>query len=101
MDKLERIEEAVLSISEEVKILTINSATQNEQLGFYNDLLKDHIKRTNILEELLENSKKDTDTRLRTIETKFNYVDGVFKFFGASTVLIGLITGIMKIFHLL
>lgn len=76
---MEKLHGKIDKIAERINSIDVTLAKQHEQL-------KEHIRRTNILEQKLE-----------PVEEHVAMINGAFKFIGILSVIIGVITGIIKL----
>lgn len=80
-DQLTRIEENLSKLVEVVSAHAVTLGRMDERLGFYNNQLKIHIKRTEMNEAAIKTSEASIDTRLKPIETHVKKVSFFFKMF--------------------
>lgn len=82
--------ELILKIDDKLDRFHTEFVQINITLAKQEESLASHIKRTEILEQ-----------QIVPINRNIYMLQGVAKFFGASTLLVGLVAGILKIYHLL
>ena len=59
--------------------------------------LKDHMKRSDNLESLVEHIREED---LKPVQKHVIMIEGIFKFLGALSLVLTVLTGIAKLFHL-
>lgn len=79
--KLDKIDDKIDKIQEKISSIDVTLAAQHESL-------KIHIKRTNLLEQKIE-----------PVERHVHAVNTVLKLVGFMALVIGVIEGILKLFH--
>lgn len=63
--------------------------------------LKDHMRRSDHLEQIVEQNNKKTEDAIAPMKKHINMVEGVFKFLGISGIVVSMFGGIAKLFGLI
>lgn len=90
MDKFEQIDGKLDKLDSRLDSIGITLIKQGKDLSF-------HIKRTNLLEESLKETQKD----IKPIQKHVEHVKGVIQAMGVLSVVVALVSGILKIFRIL
>ena len=63
--------------------------------------LQEHMKRSDHLEDLVEEMQKKNDAAVAPLKKHINMVEGVFKFIGLMGILVSILGGLAKLFNMI
>jgi len=97
MSDIKRLEEKIDKLSEKQDLQNEKIMSIDKNLAVYNEQLKIHIEGTVQNREQIKLLKESFNTELDPVKKHINHVEGVLKFLGIVSLVLGITTAIYKL----